>query len=122
MAHNGTHQGYRIIGGRSVFFRSGWEANVARILTLQNREWQYEPTTFWFESIKRGTTSYKPDFFLPQENKYIEVKGRWDKRSLTKKKRMAKYHPNVVIEYIDEPVYYKLRDQYKALIDEWEGR
>ncbi len=50
-----------------TYFRSRWERNWARYLNflVQHGEitgWEYEPKTFWFHKIKRGTRSYKPDF------------------------------------------------------------
>src|SRR5574337_150635 len=51
----------------SIYFRSAWESNYARYLNLLMKmgvveEWSYEPETFWFEGVRRGTNSYKPDF------------------------------------------------------------
>ena len=44
------------------YFRSGWEANVARILTLLQIEWIYEDKVFTLSNGMR----YLPDFYLPQ--------------------------------------------------------
>jgi len=78
----------------NVYFRSSWESNYARYLNLFKIEWEYEPKRFLFESIKRGIRSYAPDFRLPKENKWIEVKGWLDKQSKTKLKRFKKYYPD----------------------------
>lgn len=102
------------------FFRSAWEANVARWLTFHGRKWLYEPKTFWFETVRRGARSYTPDFFLPDENRYIEVKGWMDAKSRTKLKRMAKYFPDVQIEVIDAKRYREICT-YAAVIPKWEG-
>lgn len=75
------------------FFRSTWEANYARYLTQFEIEYQYEPKTFWFEKHKSGTVNYTPDFFLPEYDSWIEVKGQWDSKSKTKLRRFKKYHP-----------------------------
>lgn len=79
------------------YFRSSWEANYARFLNFSKVGWKYEHKTFWFSNIKRGTRSYTPDFYLPDENVYHEVKGWFDPKSTTKLKRMAKYHPDVKV-------------------------
>ena len=84
-----------------TFFRSSWEANYARFLNWRKErgeivEWRYECETFWFESIRRGVRSYKPDFkviFPDGSHEWHEVKGWLDKKSATKLKRMAKYYP-----------------------------
>lgn len=62
----------RAKGGRrddlgDTWFRSSWEANYARYLNLLMRmklvtEWSYEPETFWFNGVRRGCVSYRPDF------------------------------------------------------------
>jgi len=51
-------------------FRSVWEANVARLLKFLGLIYQYEPRTFYC-----GRNRYTPDFYLPDENLYLEVKG-----------------------------------------------
>src|SRR5690606_8292944 len=50
----------------NIFFRSSWEANYARYLNFLKSQghiykWEFEPDTFWFESIRRGVRSYLPD-------------------------------------------------------------
>src|SRR5579863_1380605 len=101
-------QEWRKVGGRDIYFRSGWEWKYAIYLQWQKenghiKNWAYEPKTFWFEEIKRGVRSYLPDFWVqpiqkeghPIENQgyYVEVKGHYDARSLTKIKRFRKYYP-----------------------------
>lgn len=83
--------GYRADIDISV--RSGWEANVARWLTWWEIEWQYEPRTFYFPNLKRGARSYLPDFYLPKEDIWVEVKGRLKSSDRTKLKRFLKYCP-----------------------------
>jgi hypothetical protein len=51
--------------------RSGWEAKVADYLTSKGLDWYYE-----YEWLKVGDIHYLPDFFIPDLNTYIEVKGR----------------------------------------------
>ena len=76
-------------GGRredlgETYFRSSWEANYARYLNLLIKlgaitAWEYEPLTFWFDGVRRGTNSYRPDFRIHHKNddrpEYIEIKG-----------------------------------------------
>ena len=79
----------------NMFFRSRTEANYARYLKHTKQEFDYEKQTFWFEGIKRGTRAYIPDFYLPELDEWHEFKGWLDKKSITKMKRMKKYHPEV---------------------------
>ena len=112
-----------------LYLRSRWEANYARYLMwLESRgeiqKWEYEPATFWFESIKRGVRSYLPDFKIwittNSEPYYVEVKGRMDSKSATKLKRMAKYHPDVSIELCNAHVYNTIRKTFSGIIPNWE--
>lgn len=80
----------------NVFFRSSWEANMARYYNYVGIRWMFEPKTFIFSDIKRGCVSYTPDFYLPDENRWVEVKGWMDEKSATKLKRFEKFYP---IEY-----------------------
>ena len=119
--YSNIKKGYRTIGGQRCYFKSAWEANTARLLEFQKRTWQYEPKTFWFEAIRRGVRSYKPDFYLPKEDIYIEVKGYLDAKSKTKLKRMAKYHPKVKIEVWDSEFFKAIaRQGLGRMIEGWE--
>lgn len=110
------------------YVRSKWEANVARYLKfLEERgeiyKWEYEPDTFWFENIKRGTRSYTPDFKVWEtensEPVYWEVKGYMDQKSKTRLKRMEKYYPKVKIKLIMQKEYNEI-GKLSSLIKHWE--
>ena len=111
-----------------IFVRSSWEANYARYLTFlvglgEIQGWEYEPETFEFERIKRGTRYYTPDFKVTNLDgsvEYHEVKGWLDPKSNTKLKRMARYHPDITIILIDKEAYYAIRRECKNLVPNWE--
>jgi len=67
-----------------MWMRSGWELKVADYLTSQSKDWYYE-----YKWLDIGDTHYLPDFYLPVENKYIEVKG-WKTDKTMKKYNIAK--------------------------------
>lgn len=110
------------------YVRSGWEANYARYLMFlqkhgQIAKWEYEPDTFDFVAIKRGTKFYTPDFKVFHNNgsvEYHEVKGYMDAKSITRHKRMSKYFPDITIVMIDSPVYKRLERRVASLIPNWE--
>ncbi len=120
--------GWREIGGKRNYYRSRWEANYARYLQwLKERgeiaEWAHEPETFWFDAIKRGVRSYKPDFRVwePSGASCLhEVKGWMDGRSKTTLSRMAKYHPDQKIVLIDGVQYRSIRRAVMNMIPGWE--
>lgn len=116
------------IGGKKIFFRSKWERNYARWLEWQKGrglilDWQYEPRTFWFDGIKRGCVSYKPDFYIVTtqgDEKWIEVKGYYDARSFTKIRRFRKYFPKERLELVDKEFFKKNNAKLKLLVPGWE--
>lgn len=111
-----------------LYVRSSWEANYCRYLNwlvemCEIKSWEYEPDTFEFEKIKRGSRFYTPDFKIFENDGsviYHEVKGWMDEKSATKLKRMAKYYPEIKIILIDKDAYYAIAEQVKNLIPYWE--
>ena len=109
------------------FFRSSWEANYARYLNLLIKhgniaKWEYEPDEYEFVKIKRGNRYYKPDFKVFYNDgtfEYHEVKGYYDRQSLTKLKRFRKYFPHLQLIMIDE-VWFKNNKHLKKIIHFWE--
>lgn len=120
--------GWRTIGGKRNYYRSRWEANYARYLEFLKRagavlEWRHEPRTFWFEGIRRGVRSYLPDFevvYPGGRTEYHEVKGWFDPKSRTKLRRMAKYHPDVVVRVVAAREYAAIRRKAAGLLAGWE--
>ena len=66
-------QSYR--GTEPPRFANRIELECARILDWYAIPWEYEPTSFVLERDDEGriTRAFTPDFFLPDENLYIEV-------------------------------------------------
>ena len=112
----------------NLYVRSSWEANYARYLNflVKNRaikSWEYEPITFEFEGIKRGTRFYTPDFLVIDNDGaevFHEVKGYMDQKSKTKLKRMSKYHPSVKVIIIGGQEMKEIKKKVSALIEHWE--
>jgi len=59
----------------TVTFSHALEEQFARILDYYGIEWQYEPRTFDLEWDETGrvTMAFSPDFYLPQQDLYIEL-------------------------------------------------
>lgn len=79
-----------------MFFRSSYEANLARILNHKKISWSYEPQVFFFEGVKKGTISYLPDFRIEKpdgSHSWIETKGYLDKKGKTALTRFKKFYP-----------------------------
>ena len=94
-------QGWSEVGGKTIWFRSGFEVRWARYLEFLKQAsefylWQYEPKKFEFEGIRSGTVFYTPDFLVHYENNKVywhECKGYLQQKDLTKWRRMKKYYP-----------------------------
>lgn len=56
-------------------FAHSTEEQFARILDFYGIEWEYEPRTFVLERDENGAVleAFTPDFYLPQQNLYIEL-------------------------------------------------
>jgi hypothetical protein len=102
------------------YFRSSWEANYARYLNFIKEPWEYEPKEFEFP-VKRGNRTYKPDFYLPRLDRWVEVKGYMDQKSKVKLNRFKKYFPEefAKLEIVDGEKYSEIK-KYAGLIPGWE--
>lgn len=101
------------------FFRSSMEANIARYYNFLGIRWEYEPCEFKFP-IERGIRFYKPDFYLPDTNMYIECKGWLDAKSKTRMKRMKKHFPEIKLQMIGWAEYREITKSVSKLIPNWE--
>jgi hypothetical protein len=121
-------QQWREVGDKKIFARSKWEYRYAMYLQILKenndiKDWEHEPTTFWFEGIKRGVVSYKPDFLVIHNKgveEYVEVKGFMDAKSKTKINRMRIYHPKVKLRVIGADWFKQNNKALKVLIREWD--
>lgn len=115
------------------YFRSSWEANMARYFNWlvthrayinghQLLSWEFEVDEFEFP-VKRGTRFYWPDFkltFADGRIEYWEIKGYMDQKSKTALDRMARHHPDVKVVLVDGPAYHAIARKVAALVPGWE--
>lgn len=103
------------------------EEAFARILDFYGLEWQYEPRTFPLEWDDNGnvTEAFAPDFYLPQQDLYIELttlRPKLATRKNRKLRRMAELYPQIKIklykrrEMRDLMVKYGFMDEAGRLI------
>jgi len=128
------HSTPRGLGGKradlgDVYFRSRWEANWARYLNWMITQklilrWEFEPETFEFCDIKKGTRFYTPDFkvFLNDGSfLFHEVKGWMTPESATKIKRFKSRFPQHKLELVDGTRYRTIARQLGSIINGWES-
>jgi len=81
----------------NIKMRSSWEAKYAQYLDRQNIKWLYEPKAFELVVNKKETT-YTPDFYLPETDEYIEIKGWWRDNSKIKFKVFKQQYNKIKIK------------------------
>ncbi len=100
--------------GKFIRMRSGFEVMYAMILEKENIEWQYEPKRFKLSDGLR----YTPDFFLPEQDLWIDVKGRLTDKAKRKHKLFMELGYNFNLVFINElekrlgVSYYKFKKQW----------
>jgi hypothetical protein len=99
----------------SICFYSTWEANMARIYNLVGIKWLYAPKIF---NLDKHT--YRPDFYLPDFDTYVEVKNYLGSYSLERDQNFRKLYPNIKLELILKVDYIEIKSNYKYFITNWE--
>jgi len=90
---------------KEYLMKSNWEIIYAKYLDKNNIKWLYESKTF-----DLGNTTYTPDFYLPQTDEYIEIKG-WFRDDAKKKFRLfKKSYPEIKIVLIKDIAGLKRED------------
>ena len=84
---------YEKIKYKNIWMRSSYEIKFAQFLDLSGIKCQYESKTF-----NLGNTTYTPDFYIPEWNLYIEIKGYWYKGSKERFNLFKKLYPKVRIK------------------------
>lgn len=99
----------------NICFYSTWEANMARVYNLVGIKWLYAPKIF---DLKEHT--YRPDFYLPDFDTYVEVKNYLGDYSLKRDQVFRKIYPNIKLELILKNDYLEIKSNYKYFIRNWE--
>ena len=62
-------------GAKTPRFANDAERECARLLDFYGVPWEYEPRTFALEEAEDGrvTVAFTPDFYLPEQDLYVEV-------------------------------------------------
>ncbi|MEK6884518.1 MAG: hypothetical protein AABY22_33105 [Nanoarchaeota archaeon] len=79
-----------------IIYMLGWEPKVAEYFNENKINYIYEPKTFNIDLLtKTGCiATYTPDFYLPDKDLYIEVKGRKYKKNMVKWQKFLKVYHN----------------------------
>jgi hypothetical protein len=89
------------------------ERQFARLLDFYGVAWEYEPTEFTLEwdPLGRPSQGFRPDFYLPAYDLYIEITT-LNQRLVTKKnrkiRRLRELHPEIDIKILYQRDYLNL--------------
>jgi hypoxanthine phosphoribosyltransferase len=96
-----TFLAYR--GAEPPRFASPAELECAKVLDYYGVPWMYEPTTFVLETNEDGrvTEAFSPDFYLPDQDLYVEItqmKQSLVTRKNRKLRKLRERYPHVRIK------------------------
>ena len=98
-------------------FANPAELEYAKILDWYGIPWQYEPTTFVLERDAEGrvTEAFSPDFYLPEQDLYLEVtvmKQSLVTRKNRKLRKLRELYPDVKAKLFYERDFERLAARY----------
>lgn len=102
---------------KTVVFKNASEEEFAQILDMHNIEWEYEPRTFPIKWDTEGniTLAFRPDFYLPRFDTYIELTTMEQKYVSDKKKKvqlLKKLYPGTNINIVFKNDFYSLVNRF----------
>ncbi len=111
------HSSEKPLPSDEVRFQHDSERCFARLLDFYGVAWEYEPEEFpiGWDATGRATTWFRPDFYLPAFDLYIEITTS-QQRLVTKKNRklrlLREHHPHVRCKLFYQRDYLALVRKY----------
>ena len=108
-------QAYR--GSASPRFANEAELETAKVLDFYGLPWEYEPRTFVLERDAAGRVieAFTPDFYLPEQDLYVEVtvmKQSLVTRKNRKLRKLRERYPGVKIRLFYKRDIERLAERY----------
>jgi hypoxanthine phosphoribosyltransferase len=105
-------------GPGAAQFANQAEVECARILDYHGIAWEYEPTSFVLETDDDGRIleAFTPDFYLPEQDLYLEVtvmKQSLVTRKHRKIRKLRERYPNIKIKLFTRRDFERLAQKYK---------
>ena len=109
-------QAYR--GAEPPRFANEAERECAKVLDFYRVPWEYEPHTFVLEEDEDGRTveAFRPDFYLPEQNLYLEItvmKQRLVTRKNRKLRKLRERYPDVQVKLFYKRDIERLAQRYR---------
>lgn len=118
-ARIGRNGSMKASSARKAGFRSGIELAIARSLTSKNISYEYEKTKLTYIPKPR---TYVPDFYLPEQKMFIEVKGYFDKGDRVKMQLIKEQFPDHDIRIVFQNARNKIYKGSKTTYGAWADR
>ncbi len=99
-------------------FANDAEVECARILDYHGIAWEYEPHSFILEQDEDGRVleAFTPDFYLPEQDTYLEVtvmKQSLVTRKHRKIRKLRERHPDIKIKLFTRRDFERLSRKYR---------
>jgi hypothetical protein len=99
-------------------FQNEAELEYAKILDYYGIPWMYEPRTFVLEEDEEGRVleAFTPDFYLPEQDLYLEVtvmKQSLVTRKNRKIRKLRERYPDIKIKLFTRRDFERLAQKYK---------
>jgi hypothetical protein len=99
-------------------FQNEAERECAKVLDFYGVPWEYEPHTFVLEEGEDGRIieAFTPDFFLPEQNLYLEItvmKQRLVTRKNRKLRKLREQYPDVRVKLFYKRDIERLAQRYR---------
>jgi hypoxanthine phosphoribosyltransferase len=105
-------------GSGTPRFQNDVEVECAKLLDYYRVPWDYEPRTFVLEQTEDGTIveAFKPDFYLPEQDLYLEVtvmKQSLVTRKNRKLRKLRELYPDVKVKLFYKRDIQRLAERYR---------
>jgi hypoxanthine phosphoribosyltransferase len=111
-------QAYR--GAVPPRFANAYELECAKVLDYYGVPWQYEPRTFVLEEADgRVLEAFTPDFYLPEQDLYLEItmmKQSLVTRKNRKLRKLRERYPDVNVKLFYKRDVARLAERFKLPI------
>lgn len=103
----------RAVPAGSLRFAHPSEEKLAELLDFYGIDWEYEPVEFTldWDDAGRPTSAFRPDFYLPEQNLYLELttlRQELVTRKNRKLRRLGELHPEVRVRLLYRRDYARL--------------
>ena len=105
-------------GSEKPRFQNDVEIECAKLLDYYRVPWDYETRTFVLEQAEDGTIveAFKPDFYLPEQDLYLEVtvmKQSLVTRKNRKLRKLRELYPDVKVKLFYKRDIQRLAERYR---------